>query len=255
LIFLAVGDIVGENGLDFLVRHLPSLKKLKKVDFVIANGENASGRGITPKQADEMLSCGVDVITLGNHAFSRREIAPYLDECGYILRPANMAPQSPGRGFGMFECGGKSVLVINLIGQCMMDFGPENAFLCADRILKENRADITFVDFHAQATSEKLAMGYYLDGRVSGVFGTHTHVKTDDARVNPRGTGYITDLGMSGPEYSVLGVKPEQSIAFFRGDLAPRFETAGGACALSGVIFDIDENTGLCLSCESINIR
>lgn len=169
------------------------------------------------------------VVTLGNHAFGKQQIVPYLDEHSDILRPANLAPQSPGQGWGIFDGPqGSRLLVIDLIGRCDMKYGPDNPFLCVDRILKENegRYDVALVEFHANATSEKLAMGYYLDGRVSAVWGTHTHVQTADERVNPKGTGYITDLGMTGPYHSVLGVRIEQSIAMFRGDLTEYFKTA-----------------------------
>ncbi|MDP4108547.1 MAG: TIGR00282 family metallophosphoesterase [Bacillota bacterium] len=252
---LAIGDIVGKSGLEMLNKHLRALKKLKDISFVIANGENANGLGLTKGQAEAIFSAGVDVITLGNHTFHVREIGRYLDENEFILRPANLAPQAPGRGAGVFWAGGVKIKVINLIGRCMMDFGPDNPFLEADRLIKDNDAKITVVDFHAQATSEKNAMGYYLDGRVSAVFGTHTHVQTADERVNPKKTGYISDLGMTGPSVSVLGIRPEQSIAFFRGDLPPRFETAPGDAMLCGAIFEIDETNGLCLSVERVSIK
>jgi len=253
---LAIGDVVGRPGIEILHRQLRALKRGKGVDFVIANGENANGLGITKAQAEEIFSAGVDVVTLGNHSFHVRESALYFDECPYILRPSNLAPQVPGRGMGIYDAPGARIKVINLIGRCMMDFGPDNPFFEADRLLREASADITIVDFHAQATSEKLAMGYYLDGRASAVFGTHTHVQTADERINPKGTGYITDLGMTGAIHSVLGVKAEQSIAFFRGDLpAPRFDTAAGEAALCGALFGIDERSGTCLSVERVFIR
>lgn len=252
---LAIGDVVGKTGIDILFAKLRSFKRLKNIEFTIVNGENANGRGLTVRQANEIFDAGADVITLGNHAFGMREIAPFLDENEYILRPANFAPQLPGRGCAVYEVGRFRICVMNLIGRCMMDFGPDNPFLAADRLLAAYPADFTIIDFHAQATSEKLALGYYLDGRVSAVFGTHTHVQTADERVNPKGTGYITDVGMTGPCVSVLGVRPEQSIAFFRGDLAPRFETAAGECMIAGAIFDLDEKTGLCRSVERVQIR
>ncbi len=254
MILLAIGDIVGKNGIDILRKDLRGIRRLKGVDFVIANGENANGRGLTPSQAQEILDCSVDVVTLGNHTFHTREIGTFLEDNAYILRPANFPSQQPGRGCAVYDMGAYRICVINLIGRCMMDFGPDNPFTKADALLKENKAEVTIVDFHAQATSEKLAMGYYLDGRVSAVFGTHTHVQTSDERVNPKGTGYITDLGMTGPAVSVLGVKPEQSVGYFKGDIVPRFEVADGECRIEGALFDIDEKSGLCRNVERIRI-
>ncbi|WP_283674340.1 TIGR00282 family metallophosphoesterase [Butyricicoccus sp. Marseille-Q5471] len=251
---LAVGDIVGEAGLDTLHALLRRLKRTHEVDFTVVNGENAAGRGLTPQQAEEMFDAGADVVTLGNHTFQKRQIVPYLEETPYILRPANLAPQTPGHGFGIFDGPqGARILVMNLIGRCDMQYGPDNPFLCADRILKEaqGKYDIALCDFHANATSEKLAMGYYLDGRFAAVWGTHTHVQTADERVNPKGTGYITDIGMTGPTVSVLGVCPEQSIAMFRGDLTEYFKTAPGECALSGAVFEVERN-GICRSVTRI---
>lgn len=251
---LAVGDIVGEAGLDTLHALLRRLKRTHEVDFTVVNGENAAGRGLMPQQAEEMFDAGADVVTLGNHTFQKRQIVPYLEETPYILRPANLAPQTPGHGFGIFDGPqGARILVMNLIGRCDMQYGPDNPFLCADRILKEaqGKYDIALCDFHANATSEKLAMGYYLDGRCAAVWGTHTHVQTADERVNLKGTGYITDIGMTGPTVSVLGVCPEQSIAMFRGDLTEYFKTAPGECALSGAVFEVERN-GICRSVTRI---
>ena len=220
---LAVGDVVGEPGLDRIRRSLRYLKRKTGADFVIVNGENASGVGITPQQAEDILDAGADVITLGNHSFNRREITSYLDDCPQILRPANYAPQTPGRGWSIFDTKAGSVAVIDLIGRCGMDFSPDNPFLLVDKILKDIKSKIILVEIHAEATSEKLAMGYMLDGRVSAVWGTHTHVPTADAAILPNGTGYVTDLGMTGPKNSILGVKPQQSTAKFRGDLTSRY--------------------------------
>lgn len=242
---LAIGDVVGEAGLDTLHALLRRVKREEGADFVVVNGENAAGRGLTPQQAEEMLDAGADVVTLGNHTFNKRQIVPYLDENAFILRPANYAPQTPGRGAAVYDGPqGARLLVMNLIGRCDMAFGPDNPFLCADRILKEfeGQYDLALCDFHANATSEKLAMGYYLDGRCAAVWGTHTHVQTADERVNPKGTGYITDIGMVGPIVSVLGVCPEQSIAMFRGDLTEYFKTAPGDCALAGAVFEVTRN-------------
>lgn len=251
---LAVGDVVSQPGMDTVSRLLRNIKKKYDVDFTIVNGENASGVGITPKQADELFGFGADVITLGNHTFKKQNIAPFLEDNYYILRPDNMAPQLPGRGAYVYDACGYRVLVFELIGRCDMAFGPDNPFLRADKILRdfEGRYDVAVCEIHANATSEKIAMGFYLDGRVSAVYGTHTHVQTADERINPKGTGFITDIGMTGPIWSVLGVKAEQSVAMFRGDLTSRFEPAEGECALSGVIFDIDTGSKKCLSVTRI---
>ncbi len=252
---LAVGDVVGKPGLQTLGRRLRTVKNSYGINFTVVNGENASGVGITPGQAEEIFEAGADVITLGNHTWGRWDIEPYLDECGYILRPANYAPQVPGRGWGVFPTDFGDVCVINLIGRCGMDFGPDNPFFAADRILERSGAKITLVDMHCEATSEKLAMGYYLDGRVSAVWGTHTHVQTSDAGILPKGTGYITDLGMTGPEISVLGIKPEQSVSMFLGNPRRPYSVAGGDTKLECCIFEIDTDTGLCVSAEALRIN
>ncbi|MBE6924313.1 MAG: YmdB family metallophosphoesterase [Ruminococcaceae bacterium] len=251
---LAVGDVVGEPGIDRICRSLRYLKRLTGADFVVVNGENASGVGITPDQAEDILDAGTDVITLGNHSFNRREIVPYLEESDRILRPANYAPQTPGRGWGIFDTKCGPVAVIDLIGRCGMDFGPDNPFLQVDRILKEIDTKLIFVELHAEATSEKLAMGHMLDGRVSAVWGTHTHVPTADAQVLPKGTGYVTDLGMTGPKNSILGIRPSQSVAKFRGELTGRYQWADGPTKLEAVLFTIDGATGLCRSAERVNL-
>ena len=251
---LAVGDVVGNTGLEILSKKLPAIKKLKGISFTVVNGENASGTGITPRQAEEIFGAGADVITLGNHTFSRSDIIPYLDDCPYILRPANFAPQNPGRGYGVFETAFGDVCVINLIGRCGMNFGTENPFFAADKIAKETKAKITLVDIHAEATSEKLAMAYYLDGRVSAVWGTHTHVQTSDADVFENGTGYITDLGMTGPKRSVIGVKAEQSVSMFLGNPPQRYEAAPGEAKMECAVFEINAETGLCISAEALRI-
>ncbi len=250
---LAVGDVVGTPGMERIRRNLRQLKRRTGADFVIVNGENASVVGITPAQAEDILDAGADAITLGNHSFAKREITSYLDDCSRILRPANYAPQVPGRGWQTFETKFGDVAVIDLIGRCNMDYGPDNPFLLVEKILKQVEAKFIFVEIHAEATSEKLAMGYLLDGRVSAVWGTHTHVPTADARVLPKGTGYVTDLGMTGPRDSVLGIRPELSIAKFRGDLTERYRWADGPTKLEGVLFTIDSATGKCLRAERVD--
>ena len=226
---LAVGDVVGDGGLQCLEKHLRSLKKLYRADFCVVNGENASGTGLTPRQADRMLDAGADVITLGNHSFDRREICTYLDDCPYILRPGNLRPSLPGRGWGVFETKIGPVGVMNLLGRCNLDF-------------------------HAEATSEKLALAYQLDGKIAAQWGTHTHVQTADEQILPNGTGYLTDLGMTGPVRSVIGVRPEQSIANFRGELTSRYEVAPGPCMLTGAVFTYDAAAKRCTGAERVRI-
>ena len=253
---LAVGDVVGENGLDMLSRHLRSIKKQYDIRFTVVNAENISGLGLTPKQAEAAFAAGADVLTLGNHTFNRMQIARYLDECPYILRPANFTGRAPGRGCGVYDGGGGlRVAVLSLIGRCELCFHAENPFTTADRLLRENGADLTLVDFHAEATSEKLAMAYYLDGRVSALWGTHTHVATADGQVLPQGTGYQTDLGMTGPIRSVLGILPEQSVETFLGGLPGRYQVADGPCKLCGAVFTLDTGTGLCTEVERLEVR
>ena len=255
---LVIGDVVGEAGIDALHGLLRRIKRDTGADFVIVNGENAAGNGVLPRQADDIFAAGADVITLGNHVFGKQQIVPYLDSRSDVLRPANLAPQSPGRGWGIYDGPqGMRLLVMNLIGRCDMKFGPDNPFLCADRILKENEGmyDVALAEIHANATSEKLAMGYYLDGRAAAVWGTHTHVQTADERVNPKGTGYITDLGMTGPIESVLGVESAQSVESFLGGLPGRYRSPDGPCKLQGAIFTLDSATGLCTAVERVDIR
>ena len=250
---LAVGDVVGGPGMERIRRHLRQLKRTTGADFVVVNGENASVVGITPSQAEDILDAGADAITLGNHSFSKREITAYLDESSRIVRPANYAPQVPGKGWTVLESRFGAVTLIDLIGRCGMDYGPDNPFLMIEKILKQVDTKFILVELHAEATSEKLAMGYLLDGRVAAVWGTHTHVPTADARVLPKGTGYVTDLGMTGPRDSVLGIRPDLSIAKFRGDLPERYRWAEGPTKLEGVLFTLDSQTGKCLRAERVD--
>ncbi len=252
---LAVGDVVGNPGMDRVCKSLRKLKMQTGADFIIVNGENAAVVGITPNQAEDIFDAGADVITMGNHTFGKREIAPYLDENSRILRPANYAPQAPGIGWGIYETSVGEIAVIDLQGRVNMDYTPDNPFLAIDKILKEvSHTKLIFVELHAEATSEKLAMGYMLDGRVSALWGTHTHVPTADAQVLPKGTGYVTDLGMTGPKHSVLGIRPDLSIAKFRGDLTERYRWAEGPTKLEAVLFTIDVDTGLCLRAERVDL-
>ena len=251
---LAVGDVVGTPGLERIRRSLRYLKRKVHADFVIVNGENTAAVGMTPQQGEDILDAGADVITMGNHTFDKREIVTWLDDCPRVIRPANYAPQVPGRGWAVFETKAGPVAVIDLIGRCNMDYGPDNPFLMIDNILKKIDTPIVLVEFHGEATSEKLAMGYMLDGRVSAVWGTHTHVPTADAQVLPGGTGFVTDLGMTGPMHSVLGIQPQLSIAKFRGDLTERYRWAEGPTKLEAVLFTVDAATGRCIAAERVDL-
>lgn len=252
---LAVGDVVGEQGVKHLERHLRSFKKMRDIHFTVVNGENAAGVGILNDQVEQLYNAGADVVTLGNHTFGKPQIAARLEEDPYLLRPANYTGRASGRGYGIYDCGRVQIGVMNLIGRCGLDFNADNPFLTADRLLKGDKPLFTLVDFHAEATSEKLAMAYYLDGRVSAVWGTHTHVPTADEQILPHGTGYITDLGMTGPVTSILGIRPEQSIENFLGGLPGRYQVADGPCKMQGVVFDLDSSTGLCIGVERVDIR
>ncbi len=251
---LAIGDVAGSPGMNLLAKRLRQLKSRYGIAFTVVNGENASVVGMTPANAESLFEYGADVITLGNHTWGRRELIPYLEDNRYVLRPSNFAPQTPGRGWGVYDAPFGDVCVVNLIGRCHMDFGVENPFFEADRILKQSRAKVTLVDFHAEATSEKQAMAFYLDGRVTALWGTHTHVQTSDARVLPGGTGYITDLGMTGPVNSVIGIRPEQSVSRFLGNPPQRYEAAAGPACIEGAVFEIDPVSGRCLSVTPLRV-
>lgn len=253
---LAVGDVVGEAGLDFLRRRLPALRREQGVHFTVVCGENAASDGLMPAQADAIFAAGADVITMGNHTWDKRQIVNYLEENPYILRPANYPDRAPGRGWGVFDGPqGLRIRVVDLIGRVEMNPNFDNPFTKMDQLLRAGGADLTLVDFHAEATSEKGAMAWYLDGRAQALWGTHTHVPTADEEVFPKGTGYITDLGMTGPVRSVLGVRPEQSVETFLGGLPGRYQTAEGACKLQGAVFSLDSATGLCVAVERVDVR
>lgn len=251
---LAVGDVVAEGGLDCLGRHLRALKKEYGVHFTVVNGENAAGLGLLPRHAEEIFDAGADVITLGNHTWGKLQITGYLEDNPYLLRPANFAPNLPGRGAGVYDGPqGLRIGVMNLMGRFELDSNLDSPFHTADRLLKETEADLWLVDFHAEATSEKGAMGWHLDGRVQAVWGTHTHVPTADPQVLPKGTGFVTDLGMTGPTRSILGVKPENALARFQGQLPRRYEAATGPNKLGAVLFAIDTQTKRCVQVTRVD--
>lgn len=244
---LFIGDIVGRPGRNFLKKHISAIKKEYDVDFIIANGENvAGGTGITKSTYEELVECGLDIITLGNHTWSKKEIYDFIDEADVLIRPANYPPGTPGKGYIIAERINKRIAVVNLNGRVFMD-SIDCPFREIDSILDriKDTADIIIVDFHAEATSEKQAMGWYLDGRVTAVLGTHTHVQTSDERILPKGTGYITDVGMTGPYDSILGVDKDIIIKKFLTAMPGRFEVAEGKVVFCAVILELDENSQL----------
>lgn len=253
---MMIGDVVSQAGSNFLREKLPAFKNQNKIDVCIANGENSAvGNGITPQSADFLFSSGVDIITTGNHVFKKREIYDYIESRKELIRPANYPGDCYGRGYYIYDGGRFSLLVINLMGTSFME-PLENPFYVADRLLKENKAKYTIVDFHAEATGEKKALGYYLDGRVSAVLGTHTHVQTADEQLLPKRTGFISDVGMTGPIHSALGVNPECVIKKLMTNLPTRFEVKeDDKCQLDAVILTLNETDGLCDKIERVNLR
>jgi metallophosphoesterase (TIGR00282 family) len=248
VLILAIGDVIGKPGRKALSQLLPSLRQQYGLDLIMVNGENAAGGiGVTVATAKEMLDAGADVLTSGNHIWMHREIYPYLDSDMPILRPLNYPPGVPGRGYTIIG----QVAVVNLIGRVFIgDF--DNPFHAIDKLLAQLEPKIIMVDFHAEATSEKVAMGRYLDGRVSAVLGTHTHVGTTDAQILPGGTAYVSDIGMTGPLDSVIGDDAEAAIERFLTNLPHRLSVGKGKIALNGIMVRVDDDTGKALSIERI---
>ena len=254
---LAVGDIVGENGVKKLKEELPKIRQKNSIDFCIVNCENAArGMGITTKIFNEMLNLKVDVITMGNHTWGKKDIFSFIDH-PQIIRPANYSAGVVGKGMGIYNCKGKKIAVINLIGRTDMNVLSENPFLVAKDLVDKvkNNVDIIMVDFHAEATAEKIAMGYFLDGKVTAVYGTHTHVQTADEKILENGTAYITDIGMTGPYKSVIGMDADASIKRFVTSLPERYKLAEGKCKLNGCIFDINDETCRVEQITRLNIK
>lgn len=255
---LAVGDVVGAPGCEFLQRHLPPLKRLHGVSLCIVNGENsAPANGITPDSARQIFDSGADIITTGNHVYRRSEVYPFLDEREDVARPINFRSGNPGRGIVYADMGRLKVAVINVMGINAMNVnGLTNPFDAVEDALELARdCRVVLVDFHAEATSEKRAMGFFLDGRVSAVFGTHTHVLTADEQVLPGGTGYITDIGMTGPKNTVLGVDASASLGWLRTGMPARFNVPDTACMLNACLFEVDERTGRTVGVERISLE
>jgi metallophosphoesterase (TIGR00282 family) len=252
-----IGDVIGKPGRQAVEQLLPDLRTEREIDFVTANGENlAGGLGLTPATADALLAAGVDVITSGNHIWDKREVYPYLEQTDRVLRPLNYGTHDvPGRGWGVYQAlDGSDLAVINLQGRTYMQ-PIDNPFTEADRLLDEASEPLPplrLVDFHCEITSEKNAMGVYLDGRVSAVVGTHTHVVTGDERILPRGTAYLTDLGMTGPVWSVIGFDPSTVLPRFLTALPTRFSVGDGPVVFNATQIDLDPATGRALAIARI---
>ena len=243
---LFIADVVGKTGLDAVCRMLPGLIGKYSPDLTVINGENvARGNGILPDEAERLRYAGADAVTLGNHAFRQTKVYDFLDDCPWLIRPANYPSAAHGKGIASVDTPKGKACVISLAGQIGLE-PVDNPFYCADRILKslDPVPDFIFVDFHAEATSEKRALGYYLDGRVDAVFGTHTHVQTADACILPKGAAYISDVGMTGAIDSVLGVKIELAVQQFVTQIPVRFQHAEGAAQLCAVVVELDDKTG-----------
>lgn len=252
-----IGDIVGNPGRKMIKEFFAEYKKINKIDFAIANGENCvGGTGITYSVAQELLGCGIDVITLGNHTWAKKEIFDFLGTDSRIIRPANYPAENPGKGSTWIDVSGINIGVLNIMGRVYMD-PIDCPFKAADREIEylSSVSDFIIVDFHAEATSEKNAMGYYLDGRVAAVLGTHTHVQTGDEKILPKGTAYITDVGMTGPYDSILGVEKDIIIKKFLTQMPERFEVAKGDVQFNAVIIDIDDNTHKATSIRRVSER
>ena len=244
---LAIGDIVGTKSIDYLKACLWDIRRKYDIDLVVANGENATDiHGLSAPDAEDILSAGVDLITLGNHAFGRRDICPLLGDSNCIIRPANYPPLAPGGGYTLLDVCGWRVLCINIMGTALMD-ALACPFATVDRILEREwgNYDFALMDIHAEATSEKIALARYFDGRIAVMFGTHTHVQTADEQILPKGSGYITDLGMTGPVNGVIGTDADAVIEKMRTKMPVRFRVADGEIAAMGAIFTVNTDTGL----------
>lgn len=251
---LTIGDIVGENGVKKVKEELPKIRAEYDIDFVIVNAENsAGGMGITKKIFDDLLNLNVDVITMGNHTWGKKDIFSFIDN-PKLLRPANYSKGVVGKGIGIYKCMNKKICVIDLIGRTDMNVLSDNPFTKVESLIKKvkDECDMIFVEFHAEATAEKIAMANFLDGRVTAVYGTHTHVQTADEQILPKGTGYISDIGMTGPKNSVIGMDIKASIKRFETTLPERYRIATGECKLNGVIFDVDDETNKVKNIERV---
>ena len=254
---LCIGDVVGDGGCEILRRRLSSLKRQYKIDLTIVNGENsAEGNGITKGSAEHLFTSGADVITGGNHTLRRREVHTLLDENPFLLRPANLPDSASGNGYCLVDLGYATVAVINVLGTVYME-SIDCPFVTCDKFIekaKADGADIIIVDFHAEATSEKRALGFYLDSRITALVGTHTHVQTNDMQILPLGTAYVTDLGMTGVRDSVLGVKPEIAITKMKDKLPVKFQNQMGDAMINGCVIEVDKATKKATNIIPINV-
>ena len=252
---LAVGDIVGESGVRKLKEVLPKIKKQEEIDFVITNGENAAGgMGLTERNFKDIIEAGTDVITMGNHTWGKKDIFKFIDN-PQLLRPANYPKGVVGKGLGIYECKNKKIAVMNFIGRVDINILTENPFILAKEMVEElqGKVDMIFIDFHAEATAEKIAMGRFLDGKITALFGTHTHVQTADEQILPNGTAYITDLGMTGPKNSVIGMNIVVSFKRFETTLPERYKIAEGECKFNAVMFETDDKTNKVIKIQRIS--
>ncbi len=253
---LAVGDLIGNIGVIKLKQELSKIREKEDIDFVIVNGENAAeGMGITEKNFKDILEEDVNVITMGNHTWGKKDIFKFIDH-PKLIRPANYPEGVVGKGYNIYNCKDKKIAVINLIGRVDMNVLSENPFVLAnDLVLRlQKKADIIIIDFHAEATAEKIALGYFLDGKVTAIYGTHTHVQTADEQILENGTAYITDIGMTGPKKSVIGMDISASIKRFKTTLPERYKIASGKCIFNGVVFNVDDNSNKVKEIKRINM-
>ncbi len=253
---LAVGDLIGSAGIRKLKSVLPELRKKEGIDFVIVNGENsAEGMGMTEKNFKDILEEKVDVITMGNHTWGKKDIFKFIDH-PKLIRPANYTKGVVGKGYNIYSCKDKKIAVINLIGRVDMNVLSDNPFVISKEIVEsiQKDVDIIVIDFHAEATAEKIALGYLLDGKVTAIYGTHTHVQTADEMILEKGTAYITDIGMTGPKKSVIGMDVSASIKRFETTLPERYKIATGECIFNGVIFEINDDTNKAVNIKRVRI-
>ena len=253
---LAVGDIIGETGIKELKNKLNQIRQENEIDFIIVNGENAAeGMGITEKNFNDIISQDVDVVTMGNHTWGKKDIFKFINH-PKLIRPANYPKGVVGKGYGIYKCNKKKIAVINLIGRVYINVLSENPFLIVKDIINKikDKVDIIIVDFHAEATGEKITMGYYLDGMVTAIFGTHTHVQTADEKILPKGTAYISDIGMTGTKNSALGMDVSVALKRFETSLPERYKVASGEGMLNGIIYDIDDNTNKVKTITRVNV-
>lgn len=253
---LAIGDVVGSHGTEFIRRNLWSIRKEHKIDMTVLNGENAAkGNGLDGDTADTLFASGADVITSGNHIWQKHEMKHYIEDAEFLLRPANYPLDCPGSGVCIYNASGVKVLVMSLLGNVYMPDAFDCPFRSAERLLEKYKGDydVSVIDIHAEATSEKIALAKYLDGKASVVFGTHTHVQTNDARVLTGGTGFVTDLGMTGVLDSIIGVKNECILQKFLYKMPVKFEEPDGNVMFNGCVFEVDEKNGKCIGTKLIN--